>query len=138
MAKANSPIRLQADLMERAALAGEISNRSTAQQVEFWASIGQSVADVMTATDVLDFKAGLITIEPKKQRAEAIDPKALLSEIETAQENGTLSDAITSGGPRYQMSQDYPGHLEQVLPDGTVSTGYFSNGVFINELSKER
>ena len=44
MPKANSPIRLQAELMQAAALSGKRNHRSTAEQIEYWADMGRRVA----------------------------------------------------------------------------------------------
>ncbi len=41
MAKSASPIRLQEDLMQAAALTGERFHRSTAEQIEYWAEMVQ-------------------------------------------------------------------------------------------------
>ena len=44
MAKAASPIRLQQDLMQAAETTAKRFHRSTAEQVEYWAELGRSVA----------------------------------------------------------------------------------------------
>lgn len=130
MAKASSRIRLEAGLMESATIAGELHNRSAAEQVEFLASIGQSVAKHMTANDILELKAGLMSVVLEKNNGAEVDSAQLLSEIDTARASGALSQAILSGGPRYQMAHDRPGLLEQVLPNGETKVGQFVDGVF--------
>jgi hypothetical protein len=59
MAKSASPVRLQDDLMRRAALAGARHHRSAAQQIEYWASLGREVAALLDPDRLLAVQAGL-------------------------------------------------------------------------------
>jgi len=130
MAKAQSPIRLQSELMNSASLAGELQNRSASEQIEYWASIGRTVSGKISANDLLELKAGLVSISLEKPITQAVDPTALLAEVDTSRESGALKNAIMTGAPRYQMSALKHGYLEQVHPDGTVITGQFEGGEF--------
>lgn len=47
MAKAASPVRLQKSLVDAATVAGQQFNRSTAEQIEYWADLGRRVAAVL-------------------------------------------------------------------------------------------
>ena len=130
MPKASSPVRLQAELMDSANLAGTLNNRSAAEQVEHWASIGRHVAQQLTQADLLELKAGLLSVSVEKPSSVDFDADALLDEIDVARDGGTLSEAIKAGGPRYQIASNAPGWLERVEPDGSVTVGRFEGGVF--------
>ncbi len=66
MAKASSPIRLQADLMHAATVTGKRQHRSAAEQIEYWADLGRRLATVVNHDDFLSVASGLakIKIEP--------------------------------------------------------------------------
>ena len=48
MAKAISPIRLQNELMVSAKAVGVLMHRSAAEQIEYWASLGQKVSELVS------------------------------------------------------------------------------------------
>lgn len=130
MAKAASPIRLQEDLMQAAALAGERFHRSTAEQIEYWAEIGRNVAHILDPDDLLSVSAGLAKITVESVYGEPINPAAVFQSLEVERNNGTLSQTVASGA-KYQISLKYPGNLEQIQPDGRIRTGKFQGGEFI-------
>lgn len=74
MVKSASPIRLQDDLMRKAALAGARHHRSTAEQIEYWAALGQAVAARLDPDLLLDVKAGLARLRVEPVRAAAVWP----------------------------------------------------------------
>jgi hypothetical protein len=51
------PVRLSADLAQRARTAAETAERSVTEQVEHWARLGQAVEDVVLAKTVQRLKA---------------------------------------------------------------------------------
>ena len=57
---------LQEALMRSAALAGALHHRSAAQQIEYWASLGQGVSSQLDPESLLDVAAGLarLKVEP--------------------------------------------------------------------------
>ncbi len=59
MPKAASPIRLQAELMRTATIAGQRQHRSTAEQIKYWAAIGRSLAKIIDQDTLLELSAGL-------------------------------------------------------------------------------
>ena len=54
MPKAVSPVRLQQELMQRATLTGARHQRSAAEQIEYWAALGQQVAGILDPDKLLD------------------------------------------------------------------------------------
>ena len=130
MAKAASPVRLQEDLMQAATTAGERLHRSAAQQIEYWASIGRSVSNVLTPDSLLAVSAGLVRLKVEPVIAPTLDPDQVFDALERDRDAGTLATSVTTSSLRYQPSLVHPGQLEQLHSDGLVVTGQFNNGVF--------
>lgn len=131
MAKAASPIRLQQSLMEAAAQTGERFHRSTAEQVEYWADLGRKVTTVLDPDSLLSVMSGLARVQVEPIYGQPIDPDTLFDSLEQQREQGTLSETVTGSTLRYQASTTHPGYLEQITPEGNISTGQFHNGQFI-------
>ncbi|MDO6594422.1 hypothetical protein [Neptuniibacter sp. 1_MG-2023] len=130
MAKAHSPLRLDANLVEQAKLSGKHLHRSTAEQIEYWADIGRSVSKVITPETLLQLYAGLVKVKVEPVDGPTVDPDRLFDILEDDRVAGCLQDNITSSSLRYQASAQYPGMLEQIALDGTVIVGQFENGKF--------
>ena len=130
MPKAASPVRLQAELMQAATIAGHLQHRSSAEQIEYWAAIGRSLSKIIGQDTLLELSAGLVRLRIEPVEPVAIVPEEVLSDLERDRKNGTLADSITTSSVRYQVSTRHPGQLEQILPDGRVLIGQFHDGVF--------
>lgn len=130
MAKAQSPVRLEASLMESAKFAGDLLKRSAAEQVEFWASIGRLVAPRLSPKELIELQAGLLAIKFEEPKPVTVDSGALFGELDQKRSSGALQHAIASHSVRYQSSVSHPGCLEQVNPDGSVVVGRFTHGQF--------
>ncbi|WP_067864767.1 TA system antitoxin ParD family protein [Neptuniibacter marinus] len=130
MAKAHSPLRLDANLVEQAKLSGKHLHRSTAEQIEYWADIGRSVSKVITPETLLQLYAGLVKVKVEPVDGPTVDPDRLFDILEDDRVAGCLQDNITSSSLKYQASAQYPGMLEQIALDGTVIVGQFENGKF--------
>jgi hypothetical protein len=125
MAKALSPIRLQQDLMAAASLAGEIHHRSTAEQVEYWASLGRKVANILDPEAVLAIGAGTVTLKLEPVSVGRVDPGEAFSCLERDCESGALAASVAPLGIRYQSSQTCPGFLERIDAEGKVEVGQY-------------
>ncbi len=130
MAKASSPVRLQADLMEEAKRSGQLSHRSAAEQVEYWASIGRTVGNLLTPDALLAVRTGLAKISIEPVAGQAVNPTDVLANLASQRNSGQLSVSTSQGRTKYQASANHPGLLEKVDGDGSVTLGQFSNGVF--------
>jgi len=131
MAKSASPIRLQEDLMKAAESAAGRFHRSTAEQIEFWAELGRSVADTLDPDVLLSVKSGLSRIKVEPVYGEPVDPEAVFGTLETQRKNGTLSKQVTNAAFRYQISAKHPGYLDRIDRQGNINTGRFVDGQFI-------
>lgn len=130
MAKAASPVRLQSELMEAAAVAGERLHRSAAEQVEYWASLGRQIAAFVDPDALLKVGAGLARLKVEPATANPIDPDAIFAAIEADRRSGELPKKVTTAAIRYQASVTHPGYLEQIDENGVRSVGTFRSGVF--------
>ena len=130
MPKSPSPVRLQDELMRSAALIGALHQRSAAQQVEYWASLGRNVAGLLDPEQLLAVKSGLARLHVEPVRAAAVDPGAVFATLEHARQNGSLAASVTTARDRYQASVSHPGLLERISGDGRQTVGRFENGVF--------
>ena len=130
MPKAASPIRLQAELMMAASIAGQRQHRSTAEQIEYWAAIGRSLAKIIDQDALLELSAGLARLKIEPVVSAVIAPEKVFSDLERDRKTGELAASVTTSSVRYQVSARHPGQLEQILPDGRVIVGQFHDGVF--------
>lgn len=130
MAKSASPVRLQDDLMRRAALAGARHHRSAAQQIEYWAALGQEVAALLDPDLLLDLKAGLARLRVEPVRAAAVAPESVFASLDAQRPSGTLAASVCTGPWRYQACPDRPGLLERIDNEGNRTAGTFADGLF--------
>lgn len=131
MAKAASPIRLQEDLMQAAAVTGKRFHRSTAEQIEYWAEMGRSVATILDPDVLLSVTAGLAKLKVVPVYSAPINPDEVFQALEDEREHGTLPRIVTNSAIKYQASITHPGYLEQIDQNGKITLGKFQQGVFI-------
>lgn len=131
MAKASSPIRLQAELMQAATLSGKRYHRSTAEQVEYWADIGRQISAFINPDTLLSITSGLAKITVEPILAMPIDPTSVFQSLEDDRHAGTLSQSITTSAVRYQVSEEHSGYLVQIDRQNNEVTGQFKDGEFI-------
>ena len=137
MAKAASPVRLQDELMQAAQITAKRFHRSTAEQIEYWADLGRAVSDVLDPDVLLSLSSGLIRLKTEPVINSPVDPDTVFQALEQQRESGELSQRVTYSVERYQASKDYPGFLEKIAPDGSVTIGKFENGQFIETIETE-
>ena len=144
MAKASSPVRLEADLMQAAAITGERAKRSAAEQIEYWAGLGRSIAKTIDHDTLLAVSTGLATLKVEPVVGEALDVDSVFDVLEQGRSSGKLSEDImtlassgleqrenSANHVRYQAAVGHAGFLEQLHADGTVLIGQFINGEFL-------
>ena len=91
MAKSASPIRLQADLMQAATVAGKRLHRSTAEQIEYWADMGRRVSSSITPDDLLSVASGLAKIKIEPIYGQPVNPDGIFDTLENDRSTGSLS-----------------------------------------------
>ncbi len=130
MPKGN-PVRLDQELMSCAALKGQLQHRSVAEQIEYWADLGQLVSNIISLETILSIRAGLAKLNVEEVDAQAIDPDLVFGNLEASRQNGTLKTVVNKSSVRYQTSEKYPGLLEKIDESGRIVFGQFNNGEFI-------
>ncbi len=130
MAKAHSPLRLEANLVAQAKISGEQLHRSTAEQIEYWADLGRKISRIISPETIMQVHAGVVQVKIEPVISPNVDPDQLFNALEKDRESGELQRDITSSVSRYQASIDYPGYLEKVSMGGEVIVGQFIDGRF--------
>ena len=130
MAKASSPIRIQSDLMSNAAVLGKLHHRSAAEQIEYWASIGQKVESLLDPETLLQIKAGLLRVKLEQVNAPPVSADWVFGNLDMKRSTGELKSEVRQHKVRYQASTTHPGMLEQIDVKGKIRLGQFDNGVF--------
>lgn len=131
MAKASSPLRLQEELVKKATLASKPLHRSTAEQIEYWADIGERVSRSLSPAMLMQLSSGLAQIQVRAVRGKPVDPESIFAAVERARESGDLARQVTGSPVRYQASESHPGLLERIDENGLVEVGQFRNGEFV-------
>ena len=131
MAKAASPIRLQAELMQVAESTAKRFHRSTAEQIEYWADLGRTVSSTLDPDVLLSVASGLAVIKTEPVISSPVEADSVFQALENDRNAGVLSSTVTNSAMRYQASTNHPGYLEKIDPDGQITTGQFENGQFI-------
>lgn len=126
-----TPVRLEDTLVRRAAAEAQVHRRSTPKQIEFWAEIGRTIADAVSAEDLIAIAQGIRTVRVEAVVAEPVTSEELWAEVDTARESGDLGRSIARGRIVYQASETHPGMLDAIYPDGHRVVGNFRDGHFI-------
>lgn len=129
MAKASSPIRLEAELMAKAQVKAALHHRTTAEQIEYWAELGFAVQNMLDPESVLSVKTGLAAIRVEPVQSGPIDADAVFEALDIDRESGALAHQVSQAAVKYQASKHYPGYLEK-HENGVVEVGRFLNGEF--------
>ena len=95
------------------------------------AEIGCTMSKMLDPDDLLSISAGLAKIRIESVHSEPIDPGEVFQSLEAERVSGILPQTVTNSSMKYQISLKHPGYLEQINPDGTIKTGKFQGGVFI-------
>ena len=130
MAKADSPVRLEAELMAAARSTGVRWHRSAAEQVEYWADIGRRGSDVLNPDSLLAVKAGSLKVVVETVETPPVDSSALFAKLDSERDSGELARHVSGSEVCYQACATHPGLLEQIRGDGRVVLGQFENGEF--------
>lgn len=130
MAKASSPIRLEADLMAKAQMTAALHHRTPAEQIEYWAELGQAVQGMLDPQAILNVQTGLASIKVEPTLSGPIDADFVFEALDIDRASGQLAASVAQASIRYQASQTHPGYLEKREGD-TVLVGRFLNGEFL-------
>lgn len=126
-----NPVRLNPELIAAAERASLVQKRSVPKQIEFWATIGKAMENVIEYSDIFAILQGLkkITVEPVSPAAAA--PDDVFADLEARRSGGELAQEVTEAGIYYEASRTHAGMLDQInAQTGERATGRFHNGEF--------
>lgn len=116
------PVKLSDTLVLDARLAGEVTERSIAGQIEFWARVGRGVEGVLRGDRVLKLK----------QRGEAVPLSELMKSVDTkAGRERVKAQQAARPFPHFEKAAGKPGQLVKIDADGKRTVGRFVNRVFV-------
>ena len=116
--------------MESATRFGRIHHRSAAEQIEYWALLGQRVSRILNPESLLDLAAGLVRLRLEPVVQSGVNPQQVFDALDADRVSGDLQSAVTRAPLRYQASAERPGFLEQISASGQRQVGQFVDGVF--------
>lgn len=126
-----NPLRLNPELLEAAERASLVQKRSVPKQIEFWATLGQAVENVIDYSDIFAILQGLKKISIEPVEPVAVPPEDVFATLENGRANGELAEKVTRAVIYYEASRRRPGLLDRVnTATGERCTGQFRNGEF--------
>jgi hypothetical protein len=121
------PVKLSDELVLDARLTGEVSQRSIASQVEFWARLGRTAESLMRGREVLALK----------RSGDAQPLSAAIAMVGSPQGREQLNRHLAGRPfPHFEAAPEQPGLLVRIDEDGTRTIGRFVNRVFTPEGTK--
>jgi hypothetical protein len=126
-----NPLRLNPELVAAAERASLLQKRSVPKQIEFWATLGKAVENVMDYSDIFAVLQGLKKIRIEPVTTVASDPRDVFEDLEKSRAGGRLPANVTQAVTYYEASRTRPGLLDQVnTATGERRTGQFRGGQF--------
>lgn len=118
----SQPVKLSDDLVCDARAMSDLSARSIAGQIEFWAQLGRSLEPLLRGDRVTAL------LRSAQQRSVS----AAVSEVDSPGGRRRVADLLQRRPfPHYEAVADSPGSLRRIEEDGTVTIGRFVNRVFV-------
>jgi hypothetical protein len=117
----SQPVKLSDELVLDARLIAEISQRSIASQIEFWAHLGRAIEPLLEGSRALALR-----------RAAGTRPLSeCLASVDSDEGRQRVASYLDSQPfPHYQPAPDAPGLLLRVDEDGTRTLGRFVDREF--------
>ena len=126
-----NPLRLNPELLEAAERASLVQKRSVPKQIEFWATLGQAVENVIDYSDIFAILQGLKKISIEPVEPVAVPAEDVFATLENGRADGGLEEKVTRAVIYYEASRRRPGLLDRVnTATGERCTGQFRNGEF--------
>jgi hypothetical protein len=121
-------IRVSDTLFDQAVTAGRFERRSPPGQIEFWAELGQRVANSLAPTDYLALLQGIAELRIERRRPPTISADAVFATVERER----LIRPVTQAEVRYEASRSHPGLVDRINAQGERTPGRFVDGVFVS------
>ncbi len=115
------PVKLSDELVSDARNVAELSQRSIAGQIEFWAAIGKSIEPLLRGDRVMALR----------QSGAARPLRELIAEVDTDKGRERVRDYLDRQPfPHYRVAEGRPGLLCRIDEDGTETIGRFAGREF--------
>ncbi len=116
------PLRISDELVLRARLEAEASDRSLTGQIEHWVKLGMALEVILGHREAIELK----------RRGAAVGLEDALAKVETREGRELAQRHLKeSGQPRYSVDPNRAGGLIRFAPDGTQTRGRFVKRVFV-------
>lgn len=118
------PVKLSGQLVSDARSCAELTERSIAGQIEYWAGIGRAMDAMMRLNNVLALKKS-VTIGMILER---------LAQVDTPTGRQQVKETLARKPfPHYERVDDRPGFLVRIDADGTRTVGRLVGRQFISD-----
>jgi len=115
------PVKLSDDLILDARLVAEVSERSIAGQIEYWAQLGRAIEFAVRPATALKLK--------RRQPVPLVSER--LRDIDTPAGRARVEAFLASGPfPHFEAAPGRPGLLVKIDEDGTRTVGRFIKRTF--------
>ena len=115
------PVKLSDELVCDARASAEITQRSIAGQIEFWAALGKSLEPILRGDRAMALR----------QSGTARPLSVAIAEVDSPAGRQRVSDYLkTRPFPHFEPIAERPGLLRKIDEDGTETIGRFVNRVF--------
>ncbi len=116
------PVKLSDQLVSDARLCAELTERSIAGQIEYWAGIGKAMDAMMRLDNVLTLKKS-VTIGAVLER---------LAQVDTSEGRQQVKDALAHKPfPHFKRVPGRPGYMTRIDADGTRTIGQLVGRKFV-------
>lgn len=117
----SQPVKLSDELVLDARLIAELTERSIAGQIEFWARLGRAIEPLLSGEKTLALR----------KSGDHRPLSKLLSSVDSAEGRKRVADYLnTQPFPHYEPSADHPGMLIRIDESGHRTVGKFVNREF--------
>ena len=112
----SQPVKISDELLLDARLTAEITERSIAGQIEFWAQLGRAIEPLLEGSQAMALR----------RAGTAVPLSKLLASVESARGRQRVRSYIKSTPfPHYEQAPSGTGLIVRVDEDGTRTTGRF-------------
>jgi hypothetical protein len=117
----SQPVKLSNELVLDARLTAELSERSIAGQIEFWAQLGRAVEPLLSGTKALALR----------QAGKVMPVSECLATVNTPEGRRRVAEYLaTRPFPHYEAAPGKTGLLVRIEADGTRTVGRFVDREF--------
>jgi len=116
------PVKLSDSLIADARFVAEVSERSIAGQIEFWASLGRAMERLLRIEDAMALKATQTRV-PLSECLRQIGSREGQERLRTVLQKRPF--------PHFEADPSRPGIIVKIDEDGTRTSGQFRNRRFV-------